>query len=82
MGWCSFSNSCVSEEAAGSAGLLSNSLDSTDSIEVCFNLAIKYQPRPGIYSYWPGSGVVQNSVVLVERSVLAARNHLCGWNTF
>jgi hypothetical protein len=52
------------------------------SVVASLTIAIRNHPRPGMYSYWPGTGVVQYSVTLVGRSVLGARNHLCGWNTF
>jgi hypothetical protein len=84
MGLCSFSNCRGCEDAVVKTGPPSGSelFNSVGLMDSSLSLAVMYHPRPGMYSYWPGSGVAQYSVTLVGRSVLDARNHLCGWNTF
>ena len=82
MGFASFTYTWDWEDVIDTLDFSSESFDDGGLDGRSLRVAVKYHPRPGMYSYWPGSGVVQYSVTLVGRSVLGERNHLCGWNTF
>lgn len=53
------------------------------SVGVVLWVATRYHPRPGMYSYTPGTGSIQCSVRLWGRSSCCGfLNHLCGEKTF
>jgi len=51
-------------------------------VEAFLGVAIKNQPRPGMLSYWPGTGLFHSSTTLDDSSFLLDLNHLCGAKAF